>query len=186
MRSENTMTKQDSELHSELNSEEFELKSKSQLKRDMHALQALGEQLIQLNNSRLVKLSLPENLHEALITAKNIKKHGALKRQTQYIGRLMRNIDAQPIIDYLASLQAKKQQGNEEFKKIEIWRDKLLSQDFQALNDLISQYPHLDIQHIRTLVRNALAQSKQGKTPKASRALFKYLRTSITQPQQAE
>jgi len=170
MRNKKPNTEQDLEL---------EQKSKSQLKRDMHALQNIGEQLIQLNDTHLKKLALPENLLEALITAKNIKKHGALKRQIQYIGRLMRSIDVQPIIDYLALRQSKKQGQNDEFKLIEAWRDRLLSHEQHVLDELFSQYPNLDKQHIRTLIRNALTQSKQGKTPKAARALFKYLRTEI-------
>ena len=158
-----------------------EFKSKSQLKREMHALQELGEQLIHFSDKDLAKLELPENIIEALKTAQSIKKHGALKRQIQYIGRLMREIDAQPIIAYLDLRQSNKQQLNAEFKLIEEWRDRLLSQDNHVLDELFSNYPHLDKQHIRTLIRNAHAQTKQGKTPKASRALFKYLSAEIHQ-----
>ena len=166
------MTEQDSDL---------DYKSKSQIKREMLALQELGEQLIHLNAKDLAKLELPENILEALKTAQNIKKHDALKRQIQYIGRLMREIDAQPIINYLDLRRSSKQQLNTEFKLIEQWRDKLLSGDNHVLNELFSNYPDLDKQYIRTLIRNAVAQSKQGKTPKASRALFKYLSTEISQ-----
>lgn len=166
------MTEQDSDL---------ELKSKSQIKREMLALQELGEQLIHIRGKDLAKLDLPENIIEALDTAKNIKKHGARKRQIQYIGRLMREVDAQPIINYLELRKSNKQQLNNEFKLIEQWRDRLLTQDNQVQNELFSNYPHLDKQYIRSLIRNALTQSKQGKTPKASRALFKYLSTEIGQ-----
>ena len=166
------MTEQDSEL---------EVKSKSQLKREMLALQELGEQLIHLSDKDLAKLELPENILEALKTAQNIKKHGARKRQIQYIGRLMREIDAQPIVDFLDLRKSNKQQLSAEFKQIEQWRDRLLAQDNQALDELFSNYPTLDKQYIRTLIRNALIQSKQAKTPKASRALFKYLSAEIQQ-----
>jgi len=166
------MTEQDSDL---------DYKSKSQIKREMLALQELGEQLIHLNAKDLAKLGLPENILEALKTAQNIKKHGALKRQIQYIGRLMREIDAQPIINYLDLRRSNKQHLNAEFKLIEQWRDRLLSGDNHVLNELFSNYPDLDKQYIRTLIRNAVAQSKQGKAPKASRALFKYLSAEISQ-----
>jgi len=172
MRSKNTMTESEQ-------GPELEIKSKSQKKREMHALQKLGEQLIQLSDSALQKLALSENLLEALAIAKSIKKHGALKRQIQYIGRLMRDIDAQPIIEHLALLQSKKQGLNHEFRLIEEWRDRLLSHDHHALDELFSRYPYLDKQHIRTLIRNALTQTKQGKSPKAARALFTYLSTEI-------
>ena len=81
----------------------MEDKSKTQLKKEMHELQALGKQLVELPVERIKSIEIPEKLAEALLFAKTIKKHGALKRQLHYIGALMRDVDANPIRHALES-----------------------------------------------------------------------------------
>ena len=161
--------------------QEFEeaLKSKSQLKRDMHALQKVGEQLVALKEKELLQYNLPEILLNAIIAAQTIKQHGAKKRQLQYIGKLMREIDAQPIIAKLEERQLQFQRDNRHFKQIEIWRDKLLNEGDAALGELSVIQPKIDKQQIRSLVRNAKSQAEAGKPPKAARALFQYLKSVI-------
>lgn len=153
-----------------------EVKSKSQLKREMHALQALGEELVKLPKEQFEKISLPETLHDAVLQARHIQKHGALKRQLQYIGRLMREIDASPVQEQLDTIKGVSQQATQALHRLERWRDRLLSEGDAALEELIEQHPHADRQHLRQLIRSAHKEMLDNKPPKSARAMFRYLR----------
>lgn len=154
-------------------------KSKSQLKREMHALQSLGEELVKLSKDQFEKVILPEDLHDAVIEARNIRQHGAHKRQLQYIGKLMRSIDPVPIQEQLDTLKGQSTQAAQTLHTIERWRDQLLDNGDQALEKLLAQYPQTDRQYIRQLLRNAHKEIKANKPPKSTRALFRYLREII-------
>lgn len=153
--------------------------SKTRKKAEADALQALGVTLTALPKDKLIKLNLPETLYEAILEAKRITANGAIRRHRQYIGSLMRNIDATPIIAQLQKWDGKNQEENARFHQLERWRDRLLQQE-QALNQFIAEYPQTDIQQIRTLIRNAKREQEANKPPKSSRELFKLLR-SITE-----
>ena len=155
------------------------IKSKSQLKREMHALQLLGEELVKLSKDQFEKVVLPEDLHDAVIEARNIRQHGARKRQLQYIGKLMRSIDPVPIQEQLDTLKGQSTQAAQTLHTIERWRDQLLGNGDQALEKLLAQYPQTDRQYIRQLLRNAHKEIKANKPPKSTRALFRYLREII-------
>lgn len=155
------------------------IKSKSQLKREMHALQSLGEELVKLSKDQFEKVILPEDLHDAVIEARNIRQHGARKRQLQYIGKLMRSIDSVPIQEQLDTLKGQSTQAAQTLHTIERWRDQLLDNGDQALEKLLAQYPQTDRQYIRQLLRNAHKEIKANKPPKSTRALFRYLREII-------
>lgn len=155
------------------------IKSKSQLKREMHALQSLGEELVKLSKDQFEKVILPEDLHDAVIEARNIRQHGARKRQLQYIGKLMRSIDPVPIQEQLDTLKGQSTQAAQTLHTIERWRDQLLDNGDQALEKLLAQYPQTDRQYIRQLLRNAHKEIKANKPPKSTRALFRYLREII-------
>lgn len=155
------------------------IKSKSQLKREMHALQSLGEELVKLSKDQFEKVILPEDLHDAVIEARNIRQHGAHKRQLQYIGKLMRSIDPVPIQEQLDTLKGQSTQAAQTLHTIERWRDQLLDNGDQALEKLLAQYPQTDRQYIRQLLRNAHKEIKANKPPKSTRALFRYLREII-------
>lgn len=150
---------------------EFEKPSKSQRKREMTALQKLGETLVSLSNTELDKIPLSEALSEAISEARRLKSHEAKRRQMQYIGRLMRDIDSKPIEDALASIQLKAQLGKAHFHQIERWRDKLIAEGDERLEEFLNQFPTVDHQHLRQLIRNA-KQEKSG----ADTELFRYLR----------
>lgn len=150
---------------------EFEKPSKSQRKRDMIALQKLGETLVSLSNTELDKIPLSEALSEAISEARRLKSHEAKRRQMQYIGRLMRDIDSKPIEDALANIQLKAQLGKAHFHQIERWRDKLKASGDEQLQEFLNQFPTVDHQHLRQLIRNA-KQEKSG----ADTELFRYLR----------
>lgn len=150
--------------------------SKSQRKRDMQQLQALGEQLTQLSASQLQKLTLPEELLNAIIEAQQIKARGAHKRQLQYIGRLMRDIDPQPIRQQLDELQMHSAAASRHFHQLEQWRERLLAEGDEAVSQLVQEYPETDIQHLRQLLRTAHKEKLANKEPRAAREIFRYLR----------
>ena len=149
--------------------------SKSQRKRESQSLQDVGEALVALSAERLESLDLPQNLLDAVMDARRISKFGALRRQMQYIGRLMREIDATPI---RARLDAWKGQSGVEvaqMHRIERWRSRLLA-DEQALGELLAENPRADGQRLRALVRNVQREAAAGKPPKSFRELFQALR----------
>jgi ribosome-associated protein len=158
--------------------DEIPVISKSEIKRQMTALQKLGEELIALPKSKLNKLDLPENLRDAIDDAKRITAHGALSRQKQYIGRLMRIIDAQPIAEQLEKWRNHHSDENVVFHQMEHWRTSLINDD-TAVTLFVADYPDADVQQLRTLIRNARKESNLQQPPKSSRALFKLIRNII-------
>ena len=151
-------------------------KSKSQVKREMHQLRDLGAELVKLPKEQFDKFELPEKLTDAILEAKRIHKHGALKRQLQYIGKLMREVDAEPIQQQLDTLLGHSRQAAQQLHHIERWRDRLLSEGDPALEELVAQHPEVDRQYLRQLLRNAHKETLDNKPPKSARALFRYLR----------
>ena len=151
-------------------------KSKSQLKREMHALQALGEELVRLNAEQLAKIPLSEELREAIAAVRSMNKHGARYRQMQYIGRLMRDIDPAPIQDAINIVLNKDNRATALFHRLEKWRDQLIAGDDKVLEEVFAAFPGADRQHLRHLVRNARKEQEAGKTVKAARGLFCYMR----------
>lgn len=156
--------------------ESEEPKSKSQLKRDMHALQALGEELVNLTPEQFKKFDLPENLYDAVFEARRIHSHGARKRQLQYVGRVMRNIDPAPIRERLDALRGQSRQAAAKLHRIERWRDRLLEEGDHVLEELLEQHRDVDRQYLRQLVRNAAKEKLANKPPRSARQLFQYLR----------
>lgn len=151
--------------------------SKSQLKRESQALQTLGEQLVQLSKEQLAQIPLEDSLLDAIALAQRVrKKHEAYRRQLQYIGKLMRHLDAEPIEQALQQLMAPHQQANAEFHQLEQWRDRILTEGDSAINDVLQAFPDADRQRLRQLARQAKKEQSQDKPPKAARELFKYLR----------
>ena len=153
-----------------------EPKSKSQRKRDMTALQDLGEALVMLPANQLSTIPMPESLLNAVMAARSITERGARKRQFQYIGKVMRKVDAAPIQEALNALNNQSQLAAREFHRVERWRDRLLSEGDSAVGDFISVYPIADSQHLRQLIRNAEREFSAGKPPSSARTLFRYVR----------
>ena len=148
--------------------------SKSQRKRESSALQDLGRALVKLPEDRVRRLDLPDTLRAAVLEAQRIQSHGALRRQMQYIGKLMRDVDADPIAGQLAELRGASDRTKAAFHALEHWRDRLLADD-QALTDWLARHPECDIQRLRQLIRNARKEAAQGNPPRSSRALFRML-----------
>lgn len=155
--------------------------SKSALKREADRLQQLGESLLNLPDSTLSEIELPDNLSEAINLAKNIHSRAGFKRQRQYIGKLMRHIDPEPIEKFLLQLQQRQGESNAHHHQLEKWRDQLIDGDSTTLTELIAHNPQLHAQQLRQLIRNAQKEKREGKPPKYFRELFKFLRDN-TEP----
>ncbi|WP_455230245.1 ribosome biogenesis factor YjgA [Geopseudomonas aromaticivorans] len=153
-----------------------EEKSKSQVKRELHALQDLGERLTTLKQDMLNRLPLSDALLKALIEAPKHKAHAARKRHIQYIGKLMRDQDIDAIVALLDQMDSSTRQYNERFHALERWRDRLVGGTDADLEALLAEYPEADIQHLRQLIRHAQHEAARDKPPAASRKVFKYLR----------
>ena len=154
---------------------EEELVSKTQIKNEMNERQALGMQLTKLAPDTLKKIGLSEELLEAVLFYKKITANGALKRQAQFIGRLMRDTDPEPIQAYLNKLKGDNAEYNAAMQRLELLRERLVESD-DALTELISNKPELPISELRTLIRNARREKEQNKPPTAVRELFQLLK----------
>jgi ribosome-associated protein len=154
---------------------EYRGPSKSQLKREMTALQELGEELVGLSRERLAKIDMPERLRDAILDAQRITKHEARRRQMQYIGKIMRDVDAGPLREALDELKGLSAAANARQHHLENLRTRLM-EDEAAFGDLAREFPAADIQHLRQLRRNALREAEQGRPPRAYRELFRELR----------
>ena len=154
--------------------------SKTQRKKEMHALQALGEQLVALAPEQLAELALPERLADAIVEAKRIAGFEARRRQMQFIGRLMRDIDAAPIAERIAGLASAARAANARHREAEEWRERLLA-DEGAVTELARAHAGLDTQQLRVLIRNTRKERAQGRPPHAARALYRMLRSVLSQ-----
>ncbi len=149
--------------------------SKSQRKRDMNALQDIGAELVGLNEQQLASIELPENLRDAVLEARRLHPHEARRRQLQYIGKLMRDIDPAPIREKLDSWLSVSAEHTARLHHIERWRERLLD-DPQSVAEFIAEFPGTDTQRLRTLIRNTAQERERGKPPKHFRALFQMIR----------
>jgi ribosome-associated protein len=149
--------------------------SKTQRKNEMLELQALGAALVELSDSQLAQFTLEPRLREAVDEAKRIKSHGAKKRQIQYIGRLMRDLDAEPIRAGLAAIEGGSAQATARHRRLEAWRERLLADD-EALTEFAAEHPGTDLQALRALIRNARKEAKAQKPPRAYRELFRFVK----------
>ncbi|PTQ81356.1 ribosome-associated protein [Nitrosospira multiformis] len=162
------------------NSEREARPSKTKRKKEMHALQDIGESLVQLDSKRLIELGLSDTLMEAVLEAKRIRKHGALRRQMQLIGKLMRDVDAELIRKKLDLWGNPSAESTARLHQLERWRERLMADEqMQALNELGQKYPTADLQQLRTLARNAAKEKLANKAPKSFRALFHELQKII-------
>jgi ribosome-associated protein len=149
--------------------------SKTRRKKEMHELQALGAALVELPESQLAVMRIADELREAVLEAKRIRAHEGRRRQLQYIGRLMRDVDAAPIRAQLEALTGHSAQEAARHRRLEALREKLLADD-EALTAYISEHAGADLQGLRTLIRNARREQKEGRAPRAFRELFRVLK----------
>jgi len=151
--------------------------SKSARKRTAHAAQDLGEALVRLPEAQLLALALPEALLEAIQAARRINSRAAAVRQRQYIGKLMRQIDLEPVRAALAARSAHDARQTELFRRIENWRERLISGGDAALEELARWHPTIDVGSWRERVDKARAERQRTAAgAAASRELFRALR----------
>lgn len=150
--------------------------SKSQLKREANDISDLGVELTKLTDSQIKSIPMADNLFNAIMEYKRIRKHSALKRQRLYIGKLIRKDDWEAIQIHLDQIKAPIQQSNADFTVMEDWRDRMLAEGDKAVNAFIGEYHQADRQKLRQLVKDANKEKEQERPPANARKLFKYIR----------
>ena len=154
--------------------------SKTQRKKQMTELQDVGAELVKLTADQIKRLDLPESLREAVLECQGISKHEARRRQMQYIGRLMRDIDAAPIVEKLAALSAPSKKDTALFHVAEKWRDEMMA-DVRAVERLAREFPHADSHKIGAVAEAARAERAAKRAPKHFRELFHLLNAAVRQ-----
>ncbi|MDN2482163.1 ribosome biogenesis factor YjgA [Vibrio agarivorans] len=149
--------------------------SKTELKRDMEELQKLGEELVNLKPSVLEKFPLSDDLRDAIKDAQRFNKE-ARRRQIQYIGKIMRNEDPEPLQAALDKVRNKHSQATAELHKLELLRDRVVEEGDSAIADVLELFPSADRQRLRQLSRQAAKEKKAGKPAKAFREIFQVLK----------
>jgi ribosome-associated protein len=165
---------------SEVDENGYDRPSKSQLKREMHALQELGEALIALPKDALKRMPMPEKLDDAVREARRITDHEGKRRQVQYVGRVMRSLHEDETAALRTALDSYNGINKAETARlhwIERAREKLLADD-AALTEFIRQHPAADPQEGRTLIRNARKEAQQSKPPRYFRELFQWIKNA--------
>lgn len=158
--------------------QEYERPSKSQLKREMTALQKLGADLIAEPRDRIKRVPMPEDVREAILECQLIKDHEGRRRQLQFVGKKMRTLDADELALIQKAIDSWKglsKADTASMHALERRRDKLLADD-KVLTTLLAEHPELDGQHLRTLIRNARKEQAENKPPKAYREIFQILK----------
>ncbi|MDT8896060.1 ribosome biogenesis factor YjgA [Halomonas sp. I1] len=150
--------------------------SKSQLKREMHALQSLGERLIAMNDAERARFPLSDELLAAIDETGRIRAREARRRHMQYVGKLMRREDLDGIRAVFDELDREQLQRDHAFHRLEKWRDRLIDEGDDAVAAFIDAFPDTDRQALRQLIRNARRERDQGKPPTNARRLFKLIR----------
>jgi ribosome-associated protein len=153
--------------------------SKSQRKREMTALQALGESLLELPPALLARLELPERLREALAEMRRIGSHEGRRRQAQYIGRLMRDVDPAPLQAAIELARGDSRRAVALMHRCEQLRERLLADD-AALAAVVAQLPGADVQRLRTMIRAARREQRDGRPPKHARQLYRWLHEHLS------
>ena len=161
----------------------YDRPSKSQKKRDMTALQKLGQQLVEAPAERVRKIQLPDNLREAIDAWRSIKTHEGKRRQLQFIGKLMRKVDdadIQLINEALDGWRGQSKAQTALLHSLERQRQRLLTED-GALTEFLREHPQTDAQHLRTLIRNAKKELAEERPPRAYREIFQILKKAQAQ-----
>lgn len=158
--------------------EQEEFESRTDIKKAAQAVTDLGEKLAELSESALKAFGLPDELLKAILLLKKMDKGPALKRQKAFIGKLLRKDE--PLLVEIKQkfheLEMKTQQQNAHFHRLEMWRDRMVEEGDDALNEFLQDYPHADRSFLRQSIRNAKKEVLENKPPKSARAIFKYLR----------
>ena len=158
--------------------QEYERPSKSEAKRQSNELQKLGEQLVEAPRDRVKRVEMPEDVKEAILTCQTISNHEGRRRALQFVGKKMRTLDEEEVEVIKRTIEGWKGASKAEtaaLHALERRREKLLADD-KALTQLLEENPELDVQHLRTLIRNARKEQAENKPPKAYREIFQILK----------
>ncbi|MCC2973214.1 ribosome biogenesis factor YjgA [Massilia sp. IC2-476] len=158
--------------------QEYERPSKSEAKRQSNELQKLGEQLVEAPRDRVKRVEMPEDVKEAILTCQTITNHEGRRRALQFVGKKMRTLDEAEVDVIKRTIDSWKGASKAEtaaLHALERRREKLLADD-KALTQLLEENPELDVQHLRTLIRNARKEQAENKPPKAYREIFQILK----------
>jgi ribosome-associated protein len=158
--------------------QEYERPSKSEAKRQSNELQKLGEQLVDAPRDRVKRVEMPEDVKEAILTCQSISNHEGRRRALQFVGKKMRTLDENEVAIIQRTIDSWKGASKAEtasLHALERRREKLLADD-KALTQLLEENPELDVQHLRTLIRNARKEQAENKPPKAYREIFQILK----------
>lgn len=169
-------------MENEAEIDQIEYVSKSQLKRESHALQDLGKRLVALPGEHLVTMPLDDALRDAIDLARKIQnKRSALKRQYQFIGKLLRACDPEPIYEALQALDHQSQQSIQKHHRAEHWRDRVVDQGESAIDALLDEIPTADRQKLRQLWRNHHHAKSESKKVQQSRLIYKEIKSTLNQ-----
>ena len=150
--------------------------SKSQLKREMHALQALGERIIAMSPAERARFPLSEDMLAAVEETGRIRSHEGRRRHMQYVGKVMRREDLTAIQAVFDEIDQEERRRDLAFHRLEKWRDRLIDEDDSAVEAFIAEHPDADRQALRQLIRNAKSERERNKPPTNARRLFKLIR----------
>jgi ribosome-associated protein len=159
--------------------QKYERPSKSQLKREMTALQKLGEALVDAPRDRVKKVPMPEDVLEAILECQQISSHEGRRRQLQFVGKKMRTLSEEETAIIQKTVDGWRGTSKSEaaaLHAIERQRERLLADD-NAITDLCAQHTTLNVQQLRTLIRNARKEQADNKPPKAYREIFQILKS---------
>lgn len=162
------------------------LKSKSQLKREMHALQDIGKHLMELRPDQVAGLPMSDTLRNAIEESRRIRQNEARRRHLQYIGKVIRQEEQlEELIRAVAAFDAGSEEHTRRLHLAERWRDRLINDGDNAVTEFLEYCPNADVQHLRNLVRNARRDAaKETQAGGHFRKLFRYLRECIDQQSQ--
>jgi ribosome-associated protein len=153
--------------------------SKTELKKDSKKIQQFGRKISELTINNIEAFKFPINIYEATIGLKNLKSNSAKKRQVQYLGKLLREIDLTDAFITMKQLKVSSQKEIQRNHIIENWRDKLLSNN-ESITEFVDEYPEIDRQSLRQTISNAQKEKKDNKPPKYTRQLFKLIKDIVT------
>jgi ribosome-associated protein len=157
---------------------EGEAPSKSQRKRDMHALQALGAELVELRRDQLQRIDLPDELREAIEFAHRVTSHEGRRRHMQYLGKLMRQVDSDSIRAAIALVTGESRAAVALMHLAERWRERMLEDD-AALTEFVAAHPAADVQWLRAMIRSARREHAAGQGPRHARELYRWLHEQL-------
>jgi ribosome-associated protein len=158
--------------------------SKTRLKQQSHDLQKLGMALAELSDARLQRLELPERLFDALLQYRNTRTHEGRRRQLQYVGKLMREVDDTPLREAVAESKLGSARDTLLLHEAERWRDALVADD-EAMTRWLHEHADCDTQRLRSLVRAARREAAlppEQRNPRSMRELFQFIRPLLSEP----